>query len=628
MKIYIILKTFFRINSVKKKFLFPITLTFIPIFILSYIVISLTLTKDLNQQILNNLNYSIITTNSNIERLGNKALAPSTAIASIRGLSEIYKNGNNKTSRDKIRKLINPFYENYIKTMNLKQFKIHFHTPPARSLLRTWKKKGTIGEGGDDLSSFRNSVLEISKTHKPVTGIEVGKGGLVIRGIAPIIKNNKYYGSVETLYSLLEIFKFLNSQMELTLLLEPKFTSIINHKIANIDKNALKFKVGNLIYITSNKKIVPKEIKQEILTHTSDSTYFYKTGNFYYKPVPLRDFANNSIGILLFKKDATTEISNLNSVKNTILLLMIVIFIVVVLIIVFITNPIISNIQKVKNAFQQLSEHGDMTTTITNTKLDDEIGQLILYFNSFMENLNNIIESVKKETNIVQSASIEITNASSNLSLNASQQAATSEEISSSIEEISAANDILVNNMKNTMEKANVNAKNAEKGLSEVNKTLNAMNQIKEKIETIEEVANQTNLLALNAAIEAARAGAQGKGFAIVAQEVRKLAEKSQIISQEINTLSTSGLELAENSGELINQIVPEIVKISEIIEGSTLSIEEQDKGIKEITNGMLQVSEVSSENAASSEELSANATSLTNAAKNSETKMNFFKTK
>ena len=84
------------------------------------------------------------------------------------------------------------------------------------------------------------------------------------------------------------------------------------------------------------------------------------------------------------------------------------------------------------------------------------------------------------------------------------------------------------------------------------------MKQIAAKIMIIEEIARQTNLLALNAAIEAARAGDHGRGFAVVASEVRKLAERSQTAAREINKLSVSSVDVAENAGELLATIVPE----------------------------------------------------------------------
>src|SRR5260221_11919975 len=107
-------------------------------------------------------------------------------------------------------------------------------------------------------------------------------------------------------------------------------------------------------------------------------------------------------------------------------------------------------------------------------------------------------------------------------------------------------------------------ARDSEDSGQAVRETVTAMKQIAEKISIIEEIAYQTNLLPLNAAIEAARAGEHGKGFAVVATEVRKLAERSQIAAQEISSLTSSSVRVAERSRELLNELVPWMRKTAE----------------------------------------------------------------
>src|SRR5207342_3691836 len=110
-------------------------------------------------------------------------------------------------------------------------------------------------------------------------------------------------------------------------------------------------------------------------------------------------------------------------------------------------------------------------------------------------------------------------------------------------------------------------AREVEESGKAVKDTLDAMNDIAEKISIIEEMAYQTNLLALNAAIEAARAGDHGRGFAVVATEVRTLAERSQAAARESGGLAATSVKVAERSRELLAALVPSIRKTSDLVQ-------------------------------------------------------------
>ncbi|MEE9354015.1 MAG: methyl-accepting chemotaxis protein, partial [Methylococcaceae bacterium] len=131
---------------------------------------------------------------------------------------------------------------------------------------------------------------------------------------------------------------------------------------------------------------------------------------------------------------------------------------------------------------------------------------------------------------------------------------------------------------------ATASAQSAQKGGVAVTDTVSAMKQVADKITLIEDIAYQTNILALNASIEAARAGSHGRGFAVVATEVRKLAERSQQAATEISGLTGSTVTLAESTGKLIEELVPDISKTADLVQEISAATDEQSQGTQQIT--------------------------------------------
>ena len=238
----------------------------------------------------------------------------------------------------------------------------------------------------------------------------------------------------------------------------------------------------------------------------------------------------------------------------------------------------------------------------------DELGESV---NTMGERLREIVRSVQSSAQSVTQGSSELANTSQSISEGASNQAASVEEVSASMEEMTANIEQNTGNAQQTEGIARQAAGDANKGGDSVKRTVGAMREIADKIAIIEEIARQTNLLALNAAIEAARAGEHGKGFAVVAAEVRKLAERSGLAAAEISELSASSVDIAEQAGKMLEQMVPDITRTAELVQEISSASIEQSSGSSQIKQAILELDRVVQQNSAESEELAASSEEL-----------------
>jgi len=246
---------------------------------------------------------------------------------------------------------------------------------------------------------------------------------------------------------------------------------------------------------------------------------------------------------------------------------------------------------------------------------------------AMVDKLTEVVAGIQAVSGQAMTGSQEVSVSAERLSEGATEQAASAEEVSASMEQMGAN---IRQNAENAMQTEKIavkSASDAKDGGRAVLETVTAMKEIATKISIIEEIARQTNLLALNAAIEAARAGEHGKGFAVVASEVRKLAERSQGAAAEISNLSTSSVAVAEQAGQMLQRIVPDIQKTAELVQEISAACTEQDSGADQVNKALQQLDQIIQQNASAAEEMAATSEELQAQAANLQDTISFFKT-
>jgi methyl-accepting chemotaxis protein len=328
-------------------------------------------------------------------------------------------------------------------------------------------------------------------------------------------------------------------------------------------------------------------------------------------------------GMTQTRQGANDAVTNLNTAATTLIIGLVIAVLIGVLVAFFLTRGITGPVAHGVRFAQAMAE-GDFTRTL-DINQRDEIGVLAKALNEMVHRLRSVVHEIQNATSNVASGSEELSASSESMSQGATEQAASIEEVSSSMEEMTSNVQQNTENARQTEQISVKAAQDAEKGGAAVAQAVDAMKNIAEKITVIEEIARQTNLLALNAAIEAARAGEHGKGFAVVAAEVRKLAERSGSAAAEISELSSNTVHVADEAGQMLTKLVPDIQKTAELVQEIAAASTEQSAGAEQINKAIQQLDQVVQQNASAAEEMASTSEELASQAQQLQQTMAFF---
>ncbi len=356
-------------------------------------------------------------------------------------------------------------------------------------------------------------------------------------------------------------------------------------------------------YFKSQKKEIINLLKIKIeKNENAESIYDNVTQNVY----SFKKYENQYI-VYITGIDKNTD-------RRNIVLLWIAIFFAISVLVAIINSLVLStwlglSINNLKQLFVKLAKN-DYSENATKDS-EDEFGDIAERYNIFIRSARNVLSVIQETSTTLLSTSNQLSTASEQVSERANEQAATTEEIATSMEQ-------MVSMINSNTQNAEITGQSSEKSANEMKqsneifvKTINSVSQISEKISIISEIADKTDILSINAAIEAARAGESGKGFSVVANEIRKLADKTKIASDEITKLSKNGQDISRIAGEKLETAIPEIIKSAELVNNIVSAGKEQQSGVENINISVQQLTEITNENSASAEEMSASAEEL-----------------
>lgn len=548
--------------------------------------------------------------------------------------------------RARLMELLGPAFQKVNQEYGAVQFQ--FHTPPATSFLRVHQPDAQ----GDDLSSFRHTVVAVNRTRRAAHGLESGVAGLGIRGVVPIFHQSQHLGSVEFGMSFGQpFFDAFEAQQKVNVAL-------------HIMENGLFKTFASTI---GNKPLLSEEELNQAMKGQEVISRLEASG----RPLAvygmaIQDFSGAPLGVVELAMDRSHYQAAIASARNTAIGVGFITLIIALGGTLLLSRNIAKPLELAMNTLNELAE-GNLNINATKAGNDEAgrmlqaIGHMAERLADDMRNISQSARSLNKEANGLAESAESNSSEVKRQEKQVEQLAATINEMAASVQEVANSAALAAD--------ATVRAnKEAEHGRQVVNGTVTAITALATEVthvtevvqhlaensqsigtvvDVINDIADQTNLLALNAAIEAARAGDQGRGFAVVADEVRTLAQRTQESTREIQQIVerlqkdamqavdamaggrakvNESVKQAEAAGELLTAISTSVATITDMNNQIASTAEEQSAVTEEINRNIIAISAAARQNALSTDNTAKSSDRLAELSTHFEKVMNRFK--